>query len=390
VPSFAFTLAIFSLLIWLVLTFFWGGFWQLHGFLEGSGRPNPGLSLPSVAAVVPARDEAETIARCVKSLCAQNYAGEFRVIVVDDHSEDNTAALATEAAIQAEAEQRVEVLRGESLPPGWTGKLWALQQGIAAADVAANSPDFFWFTDADIVHAPDTLARLVARAVREQRDLVSYMVMLHAKTVPERLLIPAFVYFFLMLYPPKWTAHVNAKTAGAAGGCVLVRREMLERIGGIAAIRHEVIDDCALAGAVKRVGGNVWLGLTRDSVSLRAYCSFAEIRDLITRTAFTQLNYSIWLLAGTLIGLVVTYVVPVALSFDTQGLVWRVSLTAWALMTVTYLPTIRLYRLSPLWAPLLPLAAVFYCYATFLSAVRFWMGRGGQWKGRAQAPGGQS
>ena len=247
------------------------------------------------------------------------------------------------------------------------------------------APEYFWFTDADIVHAPDTLGRLVARAEKERLDLVSLMVRLQAKTFPEKLLIPPFLYFFLKLYPPKWTASAKSRTAGAAGGCVLLRGSALARIGGIAAIRQEVIDDCALARAVKRSGGRLWMGLTRKSVSLRSYDTFAEIRDLIARTAYTQLDYSALLLLATVVGMLLTYALPVALAFHTQPLVWRVSLAAWALMTVTYLPTVRFYELSPLWAPLLPIAAAFYSYATVLSAVRYRFGRGGQWKGRAQA-----
>jgi hopene-associated glycosyltransferase HpnB len=212
------------------------------------------------------------------------------------------------------------------------------------------------------------------------------MVLLQVKTLPERLLIPAFLYFFLMLYPPQWIAEQNPKTAGAAGGCMLLRREALEQIGGIGAIRTEVIDDCAMARAVKRSGGKIWMGLTRRSVSLRSYATFAELGELIARTAFTQLRYSTLVLLGTLVGLLLTYLVPLVLTFHPQPMVWRISLAAWALMTLTYLPTVRFYGLSPLWAPLLPLAALFYTYATCLSAVRYWSGRGGQWKGRAQAP----
>src|SRR5208337_1110502 len=212
------------------------------------------------------------------------------------------------------------------------------------------------------------------------------MVLLQARSFPERLLIPPFLYFFLKLYPPRWIADTKAKTAGAAGGCVLLRRTALERIGGIAAVRGEVIDDCALARAVKRSGGAVWMGLTRKSVSLRAYQTFGEIRDLVARTAFTQLKYSSLLLVGTLAGMLLTYLAPVVLTFHPQPVVWRLGLAAWLLMALTYLPTVRFYGLSPLWAPLLPVAAAFYGYATWLSAVRYWLGHGGQWKGRAQAP----
>lgn len=373
-----------ALAMWLVLTFFRGAFWQVRRFDDDAAVRLPLQTWPRIAAVLPARNEAETIARAVTSLVSQDYPGEFRLILVDDHSEDGTAALAHDTARAAGAADRVSILQAEPLQPGWTGKLWALQQGVEKA--AAFAPDCFWFTDADIVHAPETLRRLVSRAGSDEFDLVSLMVLLQAKTLPERLLIPPFLYFFLKLYPPKWIADRKARTAGAAGGCILLRRAALERIGGIPAIRQEVIDDCALARAVKRSGGAIWMGLTRKSVSLRAYNSFGDIRDLIARTAFTQLNYSALALLGTLAGMVLTYLVPVALTFHPQPLVWRMSLAAWALMTLTYLPTARFYSLSPLWAPLLPLAAAFYSYATFLSAARYWLDRGGQWKGRAQAP----
>jgi len=383
VPSLAIILAGISLAIWIVLTFFRGAFWQLSQFDDDI---EPSLSLkewPRVAAVLPARNEADSIARAVESLISQDYPGELHIIVVDDNSQDETATLAQKAADACRASDRVTVIQAAPLQPGWTGKLWALQQGVGQA---APSPDYFWFTDADITHAADTLRRLIARAEGQELDLVSLMVLLQARTVPERLLIPAFLYFFLKLYPPRWIANPRARTAGAAGGCILLRRSALERVGGIAAIRDEVIDDCSLASAVKHSGGKLWMGLTRKSVSLRAYHTFAEIRDLIARTAFTQLRYSALLLFGTVLGMMLTYLLPVALVFDTAPLAWRMSFLAWALMTVTYLPTVRFYRLSPLWAPLLPLAAAFYSYATCLSAIRFWLGRGGQWKGRAQAP----
>jgi hopene-associated glycosyltransferase HpnB len=212
------------------------------------------------------------------------------------------------------------------------------------------------------------------------------MVLLQAKTLPERALIPAFLYFFLMLYPPQWIADEDLSTAGAAGGCVLLRREALDRMGGLASIRGEVIDDCALARAVKESGGRVWMGLTRESASLRAYGTFGEIRDLIARTAFTQLRYSTLFLAGTLAGMFLTYLAPVMLLFVHDSTARLLGLLAWLLMTLSFLPTVRFYRLSPAWAPLLPLTALFYSYATWLSAVRYWTGKGGLWKGRAQAP----
>jgi hopene-associated glycosyltransferase HpnB len=377
-------LGIISLLIWVVLTFFRGGFWQLTAF-DDDVLPHKELtSPPRVVAIVPARNEAQTIARTVESMAGQDYPGEVRIYVVDDHSDDGTADAVRMANGSMPAERRVTVLQADSLPAGWTGKIWALQQGVAKANTAA--PDYYWFTDADIVHAPDTLQRLVSRAEAEQRDLVSLMVLLHARSFAERLLIPAFLYFFLKLYVPRWIADPKSRTAGAAGGCVLLREAALQHIGGLTAIRGEVIDDCALARAVKRSGGKTWMGLTRKSMSLRAYTTFGEIRDMIARTAFTQLGYSPWLLLGTLLGMLLTYIVPVALALQSRPPVWQIALGAWVLMTLTFLPTVRFYRLSPLWATFLPVAAAFYSYATWVSAVRYWMGRGGQWKGRSQAP----
>jgi hopene-associated glycosyltransferase HpnB len=258
-----------------------------------------------------------------------------------------------------------------------------LHEGVSHADAAR--PAYYWFTDADIVHAPDTLQRLVARAERGQLDLTSLMVLLQAKTLPERALIPAFLFFFLKLYPPRWIADPRARTAGAAGGCILLRSEALERIGGLAAIRGEVIDDCALARAVKLSNGKIWMGLTRASVSLRAYTSFGEILDMIARTAFTQLHYSAPLLLGALAGMFLTYPVPVLLLFAHNPAPRIVGASIWLFMSLLYLPTIRFYRLPPAWAATLPFSALFFTYATLVSAVRYWLGRGAQWKGRAQA-----
>ncbi len=400
--------AFLPLAIWLILVFFWGSFWHIwDSDADRVSVPAPPV-WPRVAAVVPARNEADSIAFAVNSLLRQDYPGEFFVILVDDHSDDGTSEIARKAASQTVAATNSRVpLQIISAPPlvaGWTGKLWALNAGVAACGTAtpgcaANAatahgsssatvvapPDFFWFTDADVVHAPSTLRRLVSRGEHDHLDLTSLMVLLQSNTFAERLLIPAFLYFFLMLYPPRWISDSRAKTAGAAGGCVLLCHPALERIGGLASIRSEVIDDCSLARAVKRCGGNIWMGLTRASHSLRSYAAFAEIRDLGARTAFTQLRYSTLQLLGTLLGLAITFLVPVALTFAPNARVWIPALLAWCLMTASFIPTLNFYRLSPLWAPLLPLSALFYSWATFLSALRYWQGRGGQWKGRTQA-----
>jgi hopene-associated glycosyltransferase HpnB len=369
------------LAIWIYLFLARGNFWQLR---EDDIYLQPLANWPRVIAIVPARNEVETIAQAVRSLAAQDYPGEFSIVIVDDHSEDRTAALAQKAANESGASQRVKIHSAAPLASGWTGKLWALNEGVQVA--SQDKPEFLWFTDADIEHAPDTLHRLVFRAEKDSLDLVSLMVRLQAETFPERLLIPPFLYFFLMLYPPRWIADPNASTAGAAGGCILLRRNVLAPIHGLASIRGEVIDDCALARAVKKNGGRIWMGLTRRSVSLRSYWSFAEIRNMIARTAFTQLHYSILLLVMALAGLFVTFLLPWSSFFTGEDPAWFLASTAICLMTVTFGVTVRFYGLPWPWALTLPFAAVFYGSATLLSAARYWLGRGGQWKGRAQAP----
>ena len=373
--------AAIPLAIWIYLFLARGNFWQLR---EDDIYLQPLANWPRVTAIVPARNEAENIAKTVHSLAAQEYPGEFSIIIVDDHSEDGTAALAQKAASESGASQRVKIHSAASLSPGWTGKLWALNEGVQVA--SEHQPDFLWFTDADIEHAPDTLHRLVFRAERDSLDLVSLMVLLQAETFPERLLIPPFLYFFLMLYPPRWISDPSAGTAGAAGGCILLRRNVLAPIGGIASIRSEVIDDCALARAVKKNGGRIWMGLTRASFSLRGYGTFPEIRNMIARTAFTQLRYSFLLLAVALAGLFVTFILPWFSFLSGEDPAWFLASTAICLMTVTFGVTVRFYALPWPWALALPLAALYYGYATCVSAVRYWLGRGGQWKGRVQAP----
>ncbi|MBV9886670.1 MAG: glycosyltransferase [Acidobacteria bacterium] len=387
--SLALVIAAISLASWLFLLFAWGNFWNLHPFDDDEARHTAPPAWPTVTAIIPARNESETIREAVASLLQQNYLGKFSIVVVDDHSEDGTAKLAQESANRIPSgTAALKVLSALPLQPGWTGKLSALNEGVRSI---SDQPTYLWFTDADIVHSPDTLTRLVARAEYQKLDLNSLMVLLRAQTLPEKFLIPPFLFFFLMLYPPAKIANPKSKTAGAAGGCILLRRDALERIGGLAAIRSEVIDDCALARAVKRSRpegqrANVWMGLTRKSRSLRAYTTFAEIRDMIARTAFTQLNYSAILLIGTLLGLAITYLAPIALLFAHDTLTRILALSTWLLMSLLFLPTVRFYRISTHWAATLPAVAAFYAAATTLSAFRYWTNRGAQWKGRSQAP----
>ena len=374
-------IAILPLAVWLYLFFARGNFWQVH---EETVELKPLNRWPRVVAIVPARNEAETVSRAIASLAKQDYPGEFFTILVDDHSDDGTADLARKAADECNASGRISIHLASELPHGWTGKVWAMNEGIAAA--AGRAPDYFWLTDADITHAPDTLRRLVCQGERDSLDLASLMAYLRVKTFPERLLIPAFLYFFLTVYPPNWVMDPKSRAAAAAGGCILLRRSALERIGGVTAVRSEVIEDCALARAVKQSGGKIRLGLTRSSVSLRGYDSFAGIRDLIARVAFTQLRYSFLVLLGALTGLFVTYLLPWLLFFAFPGEAWLAVDTTTAMMAATFAVAVKFYGLPWPWALTLPLAALFYAYATCVSAVRYWLGRGGQWKGRAQAP----
>ncbi|MGO8920031.1 MAG: glycosyltransferase [Stellaceae bacterium] len=375
----ALAVAALSLAVWLYLLLGRGWFWRPY-----DGDPTPPLERwPSVAAIVPARNEAAVVGDAVVSLLAQRYAGSFRIVLVDDHSADGTAEIARAAAAR-QGKARQLLLRGAPpLPPGWTGKLWALNTGVQAVEAEGDPPEFYLFTDADIVHSPANLAELVARAETEGRDLVSQMVLLHCGSAAERLLIPAFVFFFAMLYPFRWSNDPRRATAAAAGGCVLLRRSACRRIGGLTAIHDALIDDCALAMAVKASGGSIWLGLTRETRSVRPYPGIGDVWRMVARTAYAQLNYSPLLLAGTVLGLAVTYVAPVALIFA-GGLAAGIAGAAWAAMTLAYLPMVRFYALSPLRALLLPAAASVYLAATVDSARRYWQGAGGEWKGRVE------
>jgi hopene-associated glycosyltransferase HpnB len=370
-------IGVLSLGIWLVLLLARGGFWLFREVIERDPVPED-QRMPAVAVIIPARDEAETIGDAVRSSLASHYAGPLHVFVVDDHSSDGTSGIARQAGGDC-----VTVIALRALPPGWTGKLWAVARGVEAA--SATAPDFLLLTDADIVHAPDNVATLVARAQRDRLDLASVMVRLHCQTLAERFTVPAFVFFFFKLYPPAWIANPRSSVAGAAGGCILIRPEALARIGGIAAIRSELIDDCALALRVKSTGGRIWLGLSRDTESIRPYPTFSSVREMIARTAFTQLRHSALLLAGTLLGMALIYLAPPLLLFAPDNVARALGLAAWILMSAAYIPALRFYR-QPLWlAPLLPLTAAFYTFATVESAVRNWRGSGGMWKGRAQA-----
>jgi hopene-associated glycosyltransferase HpnB len=361
------TLAALSAAVWLYLILGRGRFWHFREASPEGTLPHPA---PSIVAVVPARNEAETVGRAIGSLAGQRYPGAFHIVLVDDASSDGTAEIARAAA----PPELLTVIRSEPLPSGWTGKLWAVSQGIRAA--ARFEADYLLLTDADIEHPPGNAAALAARAESGGYSLVSYMATLECRAFAERAMVPAFVFFFFMLYPPAWIADPRRSTAGAAGGCMLVRSAALEAIGGIESIRAELIDDCALAAAIKRPGGRIWLGLSEATRSMRSYRTFAEIFRTVSRAAFTQLRHSYFILAATLAGLVLTYLVPpFTVPFGAL---------AWLLMSLCYWPALRFYRRSPLWAPFLPLVAAFYLAATAHSAIAWRRGAGGMWKGRAQ------
>jgi hopene-associated glycosyltransferase HpnB len=378
-------LAVLTLAIWLYLIVGRGGFWR---GLERDDIDQPATQperWPSVVAVVPARDEVDVAPRSIASLLAQDYPANFSIILVDDNSQDGTAAAVRRAVQQAsEASGRLTILAGAPVAPGWTGKLWAVNQGVAHAQALAEPPTYLLLTDADIVHAPGALRALVARAQAGSLVLTSRMAKLRCASLCERALIPAFVFFFQLLYPFAWVNRRDRKTAAAAGGCMLIERGSLTAAGGIAAIGHHVIDDCALAAKLK-AQGPIWLGLTDRVVSIRPYAACQDIRHMVARSAYAELKHSPLLLLGTVLGLALTFLVAPLTAMLGTGIARLAALAAWGLMALAFWPTLRFYRRSPLWAVLLPAIAAVYMGFTLDSAYQHMRGRGGMWKGRAQA-----
>ena len=375
-------LTILSLFAWLFLLLFWGNFWRADCLLESDLQQ---LEIyPTVRAIVPARNEAEIIATSLTSLLSQDYPGEFAVVVVNDHSSDRTAEIARETAVEFNRE--CQIISDKPLADGWKGKVWAMHQGIEYARSQQPPADYFLLTDADIKHDSDNLTRLVAKAKQENLDLVSLMVSLRCESFWEKLLIPAFVFFFQKLYPFAWVNSPQKAIAAAAGGCILISKEALSAIGGISAIKDALIDDCTLAQLVKSRGKNIWLGLSKTTVSLRGYGNLKVIWDTVARTAFTQLNYNPLLLVGTVIGMTAIYLAaPFCLTFAVLTGGWWIiviSVVTWLLMTLAYLPTVKLYNLSVVWALSLPAIAFLYTLMTVDSAIKYYRGRGGAWKGR--------
>ena len=445
-------LTVLSWLIWIGLIGFWGQFWRADqrledrdGGLEIKGQAQASPPPPSVCAIIPARNEADLLPTTVRSLLLQTYPGQFSIILVDDQSTDGTGEAAQQVAERIGQSARLTVISGQPLPAGWTGKLWAMDQGIRQAQQRPSPPDYFLFTDADIEHSPANLQQLVTKAEQDHLDLVSLMVLLRCQSCWEKLLIPAFVFFFQLLYPFPWVNDPAKKTAAAAGGCILIRRQALERVGGLQVVRQALIDDCSLAAAVKSSGGDggdggdggedletqhvasgtmrhkagekkiqnpkskiqnpkskiqnpsfstpptgkIWLGLTQSTRSLRSYPSLQIIWDMVARTAYTQLGYSPLLLLGTVLGILLVYLAaPAATVWGVVSSNWGLAiagLAGWLLMAWAYWPTLRLYRCSPLLAFCLPAIAFLYTLMTLDSALRYWRGQGGAWKGRVYA-----
>lgn len=367
-------IALAACLAWAVLLLGRGFFWRARDDdSDAEELPEP-ERWPAVCAIVPARNEAETIAATVRGLTAQDYPGPLRIVVVDDRSSDGTGGLARGAG-----DERLTVVTGTGKVPGWSGKLYALQQGLEA--VQGEGHEFLLFTDADIEHAPDSLRRLVARALADDRDLVSLMARLRCESLAERWTIPAFVFFFQMLYPFRWSNAPRARTAAAAGGCVLLRRAAFEARGGLLPIRGRIIDDCSLAGLMKGGGSRIWLGLTERVRSLRAYDDLGTIRAMVVRTAYAQLFYNPLILLGMVAALGLVFLAPPLLAILGGGAARWLGLLAWGAMVLAFAPMLRRFGLSPLRGLALPLIAALYLAFTLDSARAEWAGKGGLWKG---------
>ena len=386
-------LSVSALLAWGWLTLFRGRFWATDQRLEVP-QAKEGGSWPGVVAVIPARNESEVIGQTIPTVLGQRYPGALSVYLVDDRSSDGTAVVAREAAHRAANDCPFQVVTAKERPDGWTGKVWALQQGVEAAKTVDH--EYFWFTDADIAHSPDVLVSLVARAEEEGLDMVSVMAKLHVSTFWDRLLIPAFVFFFGKLYPFPWVNDHKKNTAAAAGGCVLVRKERLVEGGGLESMRDAIIDDCTLARLVRgpEGRGRLWLGMSQEVQSVRPYDGLKGIWDMVARTAYVQLSRSPVLLAGTILGMAWLYLGPPAAmgagiglaavgEWDTPTCVLLLSgAGGWGLMSAIYTPMLKWYGLNRWWGPLLPISGLLYTLMTVDSGRRYWMKRGGGWKGR--------
>jgi len=371
-----------SLVAWLYLWLFRGGFWRADQRLEAIEL---GANAPGVMVIIPARDEADVITESLTSLLKQDYPGPLSIFLVDDNSSDDTAAIGKIAAEKVDMSNSLTLISGASLPPGWVGKMWAVQQGLDVAMSKDQSSEYIFFTDADIHHSESNLRQLVAKANSDQLDMVSLMVKLKCVSFWDWLLIPAFVFFFQKLFPFSIVNKPDSRLAAAAGGCMLIRRTALDKIGGVVSLKSAIIDDCALARALKN-SGPIWLGLSEDTESIRAYNQLGTIWQMVTRSAFEQLSNSFIMLCITVIGMMLIYLAPPAMM--QLSLLWDATIpmlmagAAWALMAFLSTPTFRLYGLSPVYGLLLPIAGLLYLLMTIDSARRYWLRKGGYWKGR--------
>lgn len=376
-------IAAIALAIWVYLIAGRGEFWRTPKFDDLA--PAPGfMNWPSIAVVVPARDEAAGVGGCVTSILSQPYPGELSMILVDDQSQDGTAEIAAKSAAAIGASDRLTVLSGRPLPSGWTGKLWAVKQGLTQVESRPKTPDYVLLTDADIVYSGDVLMRLVARAQNDQLAMTSIMAKLRCESFAEKYLIPAFIFFFGMLYPFAWVRSRTRATGAAAGGCILARWDALNGVGSIDSIRGSLIDDCAL-GARLKTQGPVWLGFSQNVNSVRASDTVSDVGQMISRSAYAQLHYSVVLLIGTVLAMSTVFLAPVLIALFGHGLAAAFAAIAWLLMALAFQPTLRYYGQSALWGPALPAIALAYMVFTVNSALQHFQGRGGMWKGRAQA-----
>jgi hopene-associated glycosyltransferase HpnB len=369
-------LGILIVLVWLALLLGWYGFWRADQRLPLA--PAALANWPSVVAVVPARNEAATIPFSLTGLIEQRYAGPYEIVLADDSSSDDTVVMAGRLA--SDAEPKLTVVDAGPLPAGWAGKTWTLHRGLEEA--RRREPDYYWLTDADITHKPQVLASLVAHAETERLALASLMVKLPARTFWEKLLVPAFIFYFALIYPFRAVNDPASRIAGAAGGSMLVRRDALETIGGVAAVKDAIIDDCAFARAIKRSGRRIWIGLAERSRSLRRYRQLSDFWAMVARSAYPQLGYSPLRLALALGGLALAFLAP-PLLVAAGGSVAVTGVLAWALMSWAYVPTVQYHGLSPLWAVTLPLATVLFAAMTIASAIGYYRGQPAQWRGRA-------
>jgi hopene-associated glycosyltransferase HpnB len=386
-----FILSLIPLAAWAYLVFGRGGFWlcrERDDAVVTSDAATEQTIWPHIVAIIPARDEEEFIAQSVGSLLRQDYPGRLSVILVDDQSTDDTSKIALATAHEVGGEERLRIVAGRDAPPGWTGKLWAMRQGLEVVDREVDAP-LVLFADADIAFKPHVLSRLVAISLTRKSLLTSLMVLLRCESAAERWLTPAFIFFFQMLYPFPWSNDPKRKTAAAAGGCMLVQRDALAAAGGLEALRGALIDDCSLAAIMKQQG-TIWLGLTESAFSLRPYPSFAEFGRMVSRSAYAELRYSPLRLAGAVVGMSLVYLAPPLLTIFARGYAEAFGALAWALMALCLAPTMRLYRRPVLEGLALPAVAAAYVAFTLKSALQYWRGQGGAWKGRVNAPTGKT